>query len=94
LPRPAKFLKPRPDPGKREVVVTILAINLFTPNMEFTALGKQILDNLGTFLKKYPDRKVVVRGHTDSTGSEATNKTVPEKRAQKLREYFGLLIKT
>jgi outer membrane protein OmpA-like peptidoglycan-associated protein len=74
--------------GDKEVVITILAINLFTPNIEITTPGKQILDNLGTFLNRYPDHKVSVRGHTDSVGSEAMNKTVSEKRAQKVREYL------
>jgi len=56
--------------------------------MEITGSGKKILDQMGDFLKKYPDHKVVVRGHTDSTGSESTNRTVSEKRANKVREYL------
>ncbi len=72
----------------QEVVISILAINLFTPNIEISTPGKQILDDLGSFLNRYPDHKVFVRGHTDSVGSEAMNKTVSEKRAQKVREYL------
>jgi len=75
-------------PGEKELIITVLAINLFTPSMEISGSGKRILDPLGGFLKKYPDHKVVVRGHTDSTGSESTNRMVSEKRANKVREYL------
>ncbi len=74
--------------GDKEIVITVLAINLFTPNIEITAPGKQILDNLGSFLNRYSSHKAVVRGHTDSMGSESINRTVSEKRAQKVREYL------
>ena len=74
--------------GDREVVITILALNLFTPSMEISGSGKGILDQVGSFLKKYPEQRVVVRGHTDSTGSESTNRMVSEKRASKVREYL------
>jgi outer membrane protein OmpA-like peptidoglycan-associated protein len=74
--------------GDKEVVITILAINLFTPSIEISGAGKGILDQVGSFLKKYPEQKVVVRGHTDSTGSERANRMVSEKRASKVREYL------
>ena len=74
--------------GEKELILTVLAINLFTPAMEISGSGKKILDQTGDFLRKYPDHKVVVRGHTDSTGSESTNRTVSEKRANKVREYL------
>jgi OOP family OmpA-OmpF porin len=56
--------------------------------MEISGSGTGILDPVGEFLKRYPDQKAVVRGHTDSTGSESTNRTVSEKRANKVREYL------
>jgi outer membrane protein OmpA-like peptidoglycan-associated protein len=74
--------------GDKEMVITILAINLFTPATEINDSGKKVLDQVGSFLKKNPDQKVVVRGHTDSTGSESTNRSVSEKRANKVREYL------
>jgi outer membrane protein OmpA-like peptidoglycan-associated protein len=74
--------------GDQGVVITLLAINLFTPGLELSPSGKKILDGVGDFLNKYPDQKVVVRGHTDSVGSEAINKTVSEKRAERVKEYL------
>lgn len=69
-------------------MITILAINIFTPANDLSAAGKETLDSVGNFLKDYPNNKVVVRGHTDSTGSATANQAVSEKRAQKVREYL------
>jgi outer membrane protein OmpA-like peptidoglycan-associated protein len=74
--------------GEKEMVITILAINLFTPATELKAQGKEILDNVGGYLKAYPHYKVVVRGHTDSVGKQEVNQALAEKRAQKAREYL------
>jgi len=74
--------------GDKELVITILAINLFTPATEISDPGKRVLDQVGSFLKKQSAQKVVVSGHTDSTGSESTNRAVSEKRAGKVREYL------
>ncbi|MDO8595137.1 MAG: hypothetical protein Q7R45_00785, partial [Sulfuricaulis sp.] len=40
--------------GDRKIVITILAINLFTPGNDLLPAGRQILDSAGTFLKTYP----------------------------------------
>ena len=74
--------------GEKEMVITLLVINLLTPASELKASGKEILDQVGNFLKAYPNHKVIVRGHTDSVGKEAVNQTLSEKRAQKVREYL------
>jgi outer membrane protein OmpA-like peptidoglycan-associated protein len=73
---------------EKEVIITILAINLFTPANEVKPAGKSVLDGVGSFLQKYPQNAVVVRGHTDSQGSLAANEAVSEKRGQKVREYL------
>jgi len=43
---------------------------------------------VANFLKTYPNNKVVALGHTDSTGKQAANQALSEKRAQKVREYL------
>ena len=73
---------------EKEVIITILAINLFTPANEVKPAGKSVLDDVGRFLQKYPQNAVMVRGHTDSQGSLAVNEAVSEKRGQKVREYL------
>jgi len=40
------------------------------------------------FVKKYPDTKILVAGHTDSTGEEAYNKDLSMRRAESLKAYM------
>jgi len=74
--------------GDEEIVVTLLAINLFTPQNELHASGKTILDQVGNYLKKFSPPKITVRGHTDSVGKPNINQALSEKRAEKVREFL------
>lgn len=47
-----------------------------------------VLDEAGRIAKNNPGLKVAVEGHTDSTGSEAYNQTLSEKRAQAVADYL------
>ncbi|NWF76867.1 MAG: OmpA family protein [Nitrospirae bacterium] len=40
------------------------------------------------FLKKYPNSKVKVEGHTDSIGTERYNQRLSERRAEIVKNYF------
>ena len=40
------------------------------------------------FVEKYPGCKISVEGHTDSTGSEAHNQALSEKRAAAVKKYL------
>lgn len=46
------------------------------------------LNSVALILGEYPDSKLQVEGHTDSTGSNATNQTLSEKRAQSVGRYL------
>lgn len=46
------------------------------------------INKLSGFLKKYPDRNVLIEGHTDSVGSEEYNLGLSEKRADSVREQL------
>ena len=74
--------------GEKIIVMNVLAIHLFTSAGDLSSAGKEILDNVANYLKTYPENRVVARGHTDSTGKQAANQTLSEKRAQKVREYL------
>jgi OOP family OmpA-OmpF porin len=39
-------------------------------------------------MKKYPDLKVVIEGHTDHTGKKAHNQVLSEKRAISVKSYM------
>ena len=46
------------------------------------------LDQLAESLNRYPETDVIVTGHTDNQGSEATNLTLSDQRADSVRRYL------
>lgn len=46
------------------------------------------IGKIAPVLVKYPDTTVVVEGHTDSTGAEAYNQTLSEKRAEAVKDIL------
>ena len=44
------------------------------------------IDRLAQFMRDYPERSVRIEGHTDAAGSEETNQSLSERRAQAVRE--------
>jgi OOP family OmpA-OmpF porin len=48
----------------------------------------QLLDEVVAILKKNPEIKGVIEGHTDSMGSEEYNQGLSEKRAQAVEKYI------
>lgn len=46
------------------------------------------LDEVAVALKKLPDRKLVIEGHTDATGSEDVNIDLSERRAKAVKDYL------
>src|SRR5574340_503316 len=47
------------------------------------------LDKISRVLNQYGKTTVTVTGHTDSVGSDASNQTLSEKRAQSVLDYFA-----
>ncbi len=43
----------------------------------------------GIIKKKYPDREIIVEGHTDNIGEKKYNQELSEKRARSVAEYLG-----
>lgn len=51
--------------------------------------SKKTIDNIIDAVKKtYPDREIIVQGHTDNTGREEYNKTLSERRAKTVADYI------
>ncbi len=61
-----------------------------------TEEGKAFLRSLGAALKRKPDvwKSVAIEGHTDATGTEATNRRLSKSRADSVKSFlqaeFGL----
>jgi outer membrane protein OmpA-like peptidoglycan-associated protein len=47
------------------------------------------LYRLATFLREYPDRSLLVEGHTDSTGSDAYNLDLSQRRAESVTGFLA-----
>ena len=50
--------------------------------------AKAILDDLATRLQTYKEVKLEIGGYTDNTGAPAVNKSISQKRAEKVMEYL------
>lgn len=59
-----------------------------TGGTELTDNAKNVLDGVAEELKKFPEIKAEVQGHTDSTGNEAFNLSLSQKRAQAVMDYL------
>lgn len=46
------------------------------------------LNKLAGFLNKYPDRTVTIEGHTDSVGSDDSNRSLSQRRADSVKAYL------
>lgn len=55
---------------------------------ELTAESEVTLNNVANVLKKYPNAKVEIQGHTDNFGDEKYNELLSKNRARSVREYL------
>jgi outer membrane protein OmpA-like peptidoglycan-associated protein len=76
----------------RGTVVTLPGAILFATGQSALAPGaRNRLDGLGQALSALKDqhqRRIVVEGHTDATGSDANNMILSQKRAESVRQYL------
>lgn len=93
----AQPVMPRvPVASVREVERAILETGLFRAvgvNFEFDRSrlldgSEAFLDPVGEVLRRYPDLRVEIGGHTDSIGSEAYNERLSQARAETVRQYL------
>ncbi|MDZ4200832.1 MAG: OmpA family protein [Gallionella sp.] len=66
---------------RRGLVITLGDVLFSTGKAELKPGAEQNLLKLSEFLREYPKHKVMIEGHTDSTGSESLNQSLSERRA-------------
>ncbi len=72
-----------------ELVVTFDSPILFdTDSASLKPQSKALLDDVGRVLMDYPDTNVLVKGHTDNTGTETHNQSLSERRARAVHNYL------
>lgn len=69
----------------RGLVITIGDVLFDTDKAELKSGGMRNMEKLVAFLKAYPQRKAVVEGFTDSTGSGSHNQELSGRRASAVR---------
>ncbi len=59
-----------------------------TNKYNINSTSKETLNKLAGVFNEYPDTKILVVGHTDSTGDDAYNMTLSKNRAYAVNNYF------
>lgn len=73
-----------------ELVVTFNSPILFdTDSSMLKPESRRLLDDVARVLIDYPDTDVLIKGHTDNTGSESHNLSLSERRARAVENYVA-----
>lgn len=73
---------------ERGLVVTLGDLLFATGKSELKGGAANHLGKLANFLNKYPERSVLIEGHTDSVGSEDANFNLSQRRANSVKSYL------
>lgn len=68
--------------------INLKGVNFETGSSILTATSLPILDEAANTLKKYPDLKIEVGGHTDSSGDKTANEKLSQSRAETVMKYL------
>lgn len=73
---------------ERGLVVTLGDTLFETGNSQLKGNAFANLGKLSAFLNQYPERNLVIEGHTDSVGNESSNQALSQRRADSVRQYL------
>ncbi len=68
--------------------INLKGVTFETGSAVLTATSFPILDEAAATLKKYPDLKIEVGGHTDSSGDKTANEKLSQSRAEAVMNYL------
>ncbi|KQW44959.1 hypothetical protein ASD88_18100 [Pelomonas sp. Root662] len=66
----------------RGMLVTLGDVLFETGRAEIRPAAQEAIGKLANYLNQHADRRVLIEGFTDSTGSDATNMTLSQRRSQ------------
>ncbi|HUP93093.1 MAG TPA: OmpA family protein [Solimonas sp.] len=72
----------------RGLVVTLGDVLFASGRSELKGGATSNLAKLSAFLNKYPDRTVIIEGHTDNVGSDDSNMGLSQRRADSVRSFL------
>ncbi|WP_292256647.1 OmpA family protein [Marinospirillum sp.] len=72
----------------RGIVLTLGDVLFASGSAQLQPNADANLQRLASFLTEYPDRRVLIEGHTDSTGNAESNQTLSKERADSVRNYL------
>ncbi|MCK7550671.1 OmpA family protein [Marinobacter goseongensis] len=73
---------------ERGLVLTLGDVLFATGSAEIQGGSNRNLENLVHFLDQYPDRQVLIEGHTDNVGSAQFNQNLSRQRAESVRRFL------
>ena len=87
-PPPPVCPTPPPQPAAKVIDRLTIHVNFDFDRSDITEADVAELKKAINFLRKYPDARVKVEGHTDSKGTEEYNQKLSERRADAVRQYL------
>jgi outer membrane protein OmpA-like peptidoglycan-associated protein len=73
----------------RGMVLTLGDVLFDTNKATLKSGADQRIDRLASFLQKNPNERLIIEGHTDSTGSEEYNQELSQRRAQAVADALA-----
>lgn len=74
---------------ERGLIVTLGDVLFAFNKAELTPQAAPRLDKLASFLRQFPDRRLLIEGYTDSVGSDGYNQDLSQRRAQSVRDALA-----
>jgi outer membrane protein OmpA-like peptidoglycan-associated protein len=73
---------------QRDLILRLHGLVFASGSADIPPEDQPLLDKVVEAVTAFPEARLVIEGHTDSTGSEATNQELSQRRAEVVRDYL------